>query len=202
MFFGAGDFSRSASYLRIYGILLTDTSLIVKCLLHWKASRSSAIGEKRKGVSHVDRRKRISVFTDGSCIGNPGKGGYCAIIRNGKTYRTITGSVSRSTNNRMELTAVIEGLSAVPHGSAVTVFTDSGYVERAINEGRLALWQQNGWHRIKTGEPVKNADHWLVLCELIRKRNLDVEFVKLKVHRANFFNNRADCLARMAAQMA
>ncbi len=150
----------------------------------------------------MEKQKRISVFTDGSCIGNPGKGGYCAIIRRGKEYRTITGSVSYSTNNRMELTAVIEGLSAVPHGSAVTVFTDSGYIERAVNEGRLDVWQQNGWCRIKTGEPVKNADRWLVLVDLIKNRKLDVSFVKLKAHKANYFNNRADCLARMAAQMA
>ncbi len=150
----------------------------------------------------MDKQKRISVFTDGSCLGNPGPGGYCAIIRRGKEQRTITGSVSHSTNNRMELTAVIEGLSAVPYGSSVTVFTDSGYVERAVNEGRLALWQQNGWRRIKTGEPVKNADRWLVLANVIKNSNLNVTFVKLKAHKANFFNNRADSLARMAAQMA
>ena len=118
----------------------------------------------------MDKRKRISVYTDGSCIGNPGKGGYCAIIRDGKHYRTINGNVSHSTNNRMELTAVIEGLSALPHGSAVTVFTDSGYIERAFNEGRVRVWMNNGWRRIKTGEPVQNADRFLVLCELIRKR--------------------------------
>ena len=148
----------------------------------------------------MDKRKRISVYTDGSCHGNPGKGGYCAIIRDGKKNRIITGSIPYSTNNRMELTAVIEGLSAVPHGSAVTVFTDSGYIERAVNEGRLIEWQKNGWHRIKTGEPVKNADRWLVLSELIRKSSLDVRFVKCKAHKANYFNNRADCLARQAAQ--
>lgn len=150
----------------------------------------------------MEKQKRISVFTDGSCLGNPGKGGYCAIIRRGKEQRTITGSVSYSTNNRMELTAIIEGLSAVPYGSVVTIYTDSGYVERAVNEGRLAIWQENGWRRIKTGEPVKNADRWLVLSEVIKNRNLDVSFVKLKAHKANYFNNYADSLARMAAQMA
>ena len=146
--------------------------------------------------------KRIQVFTDGSSFGNPGKGGYAAIIRNGKSNQIITGSVPNSTNNRMELTAVIEGLIAIPHDSAVTVFTDSGYIERAVNEGRLAVWQKNGWRRIKTGEPLKNADQWLVLCELIRNSNLDVQFVKLKAHRSNYFNNRADSLARTAALKA
>ena len=146
--------------------------------------------------------KRIQVFTDGSSFGNPGKGGYAAIIRNGKSNQIITGSVPNSTNNRMELTAVIEGLTAIPRDSAVTVFTDSGYIERAVNEGRLAVWQKNGWRRIKTGEPLKNADQWLVLCELIRNSNLDVQFVKLKAHKSNYFNNRADSLARMAALKA
>ena len=150
----------------------------------------------------MDKQKRILVFTDGSCMGNPGPGGYCAIILRGKEQQTITGNIPYSTNNRMELTAVIEGLSAVPHGSAVTVFTDSGYIERTVNEGRLALWQQNGWRRIKTGEPVKNADRWLVLSEIIRNRDLDVHFVKCRAHKANYFNNHADCLARMAAQKA
>ncbi len=147
----------------------------------------------------MDKRRRISVFTDGSCIGNPGKGGYCAIIRSGKKNRIITGNVPYSTNNRMELTAVIEGLSAIPHGSAVTVFTDSGYIERAVNEGRLIEWQKNGWHRIKSGEPVKNADCWLVLSELIKNHSLDVRFVKCKAHKANYLNNCADRFARQAA---
>ena len=147
----------------------------------------------------MDKRKRISVFTDGSCYGNPGRGGFCAIIRNGKESQTITGSVPFSTNNRMELAAVIEGLTAVPEGSAVTVFTDSGYIERAVNEGRLKEWQNNGWRRIKTGEPVKNADRFIVLCEIIRNRNLDVRFVKCMAHKANYFNNRADRLAKQAA---
>jgi len=150
----------------------------------------------------MEKQKRIRLFTDGSCIGNPGKGGYCAIIRRGKEQQTITGCVHCSTNNRMELTAIIEGLSAVPYGSAVTVYTDSGYVERAVNEGRLAVWQQNGWHRIKTGDPVKNADRWIVLSETIKNKDLDVSFVKLKAHKANYFNNLADHLARTAAQTA
>ena len=150
----------------------------------------------------MDKRKRISIFTDGSCLGNPGKGGYCAIIRNGRKHRAITGSVPHSTSNRMELRAVIEGLSAIPHGSAAMIFSDSSYVVSAINEGRLAIWQQNGWRRIKTGEPIKNADQWLVLCGIIRDNNLDVKFVKLKAHKANYYNNRADYLARMAAQEA
>ena len=148
------------------------------------------------------KRNKVLVYTDGSSFGNPGKGGYAAIIRNGNQHQSITGSVPWSTNNRMELTAVIEGLSAVTYGSSVTVLTDSQYVEKAFNDGLLDIWKQNGWRRIKTGEPLKNADQWLVLCELIRNSNLDVQFVKLKAHRSNYFNNRADSLARTAALKA
>lgn len=146
------------------------------------------------------KMKKILVYTDGSCFGNPGKGGYAAIIRNGNECQTITGSVPLSTNNRMELTAVIEGLSAVPYGSAVSVFTDSGYIERAFNEGRVDIWMSNGWRRIRTGEPVQNADRFLVLCELIQSKNLNVEFIKLKAHAINYYNNRADYFARKAAK--
>ncbi len=145
-------------------------------------------------------QKRIKVYTDGSCCGNPGKGGFAAIIRDGASHRAITGSIPFSTNNRMELTAVIEGLTAIAHGSAVTVFTDSQYVQKAFNEGHLATWQQNGWKRIKTGEPIQNADQWTVLVDIIRKHDLDVQFVKLKAHSSNHFNNLADHLARHAAK--
>ena len=145
------------------------------------------------------KRNKVLVYTDGSSFGNPGKGGYAAIIRNGNQHQSITGSVPWSTNNRMELTAVIEGLSAVTYGSSVTVLTDSQYVEKAFNDGLLDIWKQNGWRRIKTGEPIKNDDQWLVLANVIKERDLHVRFVKLAAHKANVFNNRADYLARQAA---
>ena len=146
------------------------------------------------------KENRVLVYTDGSCFGNPGKGGYAAIVRSGDAQWTITGSVPFSTNNRMELTAVIEGLSSVACGSAVTVLTDSQYVEKAVNDGYLDIWRQNGWRRIRTGDPVKNADKWLVLANTIRNKDLHVIFVKLKAHKTNAFNNHVDLLARQAAQ--
>ena len=152
---------------------------------------------KRKEVSRkLD--KEIAVYTDGSCVS--GKGGYCAIIRNGKSQRILCGSVPNSTINRTELTAVIKGLSAVPCGSSVTVYTDSAYVERAINEGRLTAWQKNGWHRIRTGAPVQNADCWLELSRVIHDARLETKFVKLKAHKGHYFNDCADRLARQAAR--
>lgn len=141
----------------------------------------------------------ISIYTDGSCYGNPGKGGYAAVIREKNHQRIITGGEDYSTNNRMELAGIIAGLSAVRPGSSVTIYTDSYYVTGAVNEGRLSVWQRNGWRRIRTGEPVKNADRWLVLLELMRKRNLRVRFVKVKAHKCNYFNNHADYLARKSA---
>ncbi len=110
----------------------------------------------------MDRRNQVSLYTDGSCDGNPGPGGYAAILKKGRFYREITGSVPHGSNNRMELLAVIKGLAEVKQSSTVTVFTDSAYVESAVNEGRLSQWQNNGWRRIRTLEPVKNADLWVV----------------------------------------
>lgn len=142
----------------------------------------------------------VMIYTDGSCCGNPGKGGYCAIIRQKHQSKIITGSEPISTNNRIELKAVISGLSAVESGAFVTVFTDSAYIERAINDGRLAVWQQNGWRRIRTGEPVQNAALWTELVALIHRRELSVRFIKVRAHKTNYFNNLADALAKEAAK--
>ena len=140
----------------------------------------------------MNRRIHVSVFTDGSCDGNPGRGGYAAIIKKGRYHKEIVGNVSHSTNNRMELMAVIKGLAEVKPCSCVTVFTDSAYVERAVNEGRLEEWKSNGWRRIRTGTPVLNKDQWLVLCETIKSKKLDVTFQKLTAHKGHYYNERVD----------
>ena len=142
------------------------------------------------------------VYTDGSCDGNPGRGGYAAIIRTGWCCKEIVGSVPHSTNNRMELQAVIKGLAEVKPCSNVTVFTDSAYVEQAVNQGRLDAWRSNGWRRIRTGEPVQNKADWLVLLDTIHGRKLNVRFQKLSAHKGHYFNERADFLARQAAKSA
>ena len=145
---------------------------------------------------------RIQIFTDGSCYGNPGPGGYCAIIRNGGYVRTVTGNVPYSTNNKMELMAVIKGLSAVRPHSAVTVFSDSYYITGAMNEGRVEQWRTNGWRRIKTGEPIQNREMWAELLRIIERKDLAVKYVKLKAHKGQKLNEMADLLARMAAKAA
>ena len=144
----------------------------------------------------------VSVYTDGSCATNPGPGGYAAIIKKGGFYREIVGGVQHSTNNRMEMMAIIQGLNQVKPRSSVIVYTDSGYVERAVNEGRVSQWESNGWKRIRTLEPVKNADLWKVLLSIIQSRNLDVKFQKIAAHKGDRFNERVDFLARRAAKAA
>ena len=147
-------------------------------------------------------RRRISLFTDGSCNGNPGPGGYAAIIRKGKYQKVVVGNVPYSTNNRMELLAITRGLKELKANSLVNVYTDSAYVERAINEGRLEVWQNNGWRRIRTGTPVMNADLWQNYISIIQQKNLDVKISKVAAHRGCFFNNRADFLAKKASRSA
>ena len=145
----------------------------------------------------------VSIYTDGSCNGNPGPAGYAAIIKKGgHYYREIVGREPYSTNNRMELTAVIKGLSIVKPNSNVTVYSDSQYVVAAVNEGRLGQWQKNGWRRIRTGEPVQNRDQWMVLCKTIKQRNLKVKFQKIAAHKGHHLNERVDFLARQAAKTA
>ncbi len=147
-------------------------------------------------------RRHVSLYADGSCVPNPGIGGYAAIIRDGRNQKEVIGRIAHCTNNRAELTAVIEGLARVEPNSLVTVFTDSGYVERAMNEGRLNIWRTNGWRRIKTGEPVQNADLWRTLSETIDARNLSLKVRKLPGHSGHPLNERADYLARRAAKTA
>ena len=147
-------------------------------------------------------RKPVSIYTDGSCNGNPGPGGYAAILKCGRFYKEVTGTVPHSSINRMELLAVIKGLSEVKPFSNVIVYSDSSYVVSAIIEGRLEQWKRNGWQRIKIGTPVLNRDQWQALCATIKDRNLVVRFQKLKAHKGNYFNERADFLARQAAKSA
>ena len=144
----------------------------------------------------------VSVYTDGSCDGNPGRGGYAAIIKTGRCFKEVVGSIPYATNNRMELQAVIKGLAEVRPCSDVTVFTDSAYVEQAVNQGRLEVWKENGWRRIRTGEPIRNKTDWLVLLDTIQEKKLNVRFQKLSAHKGHYFNERADFLARQAAKSA
>ncbi len=144
----------------------------------------------------------VSVYTDGSCDGSHGKGGYAAILKKRGFYKEVVGTIENATINRLELTAVINALAAVKPHSSVILYTDSGYVEKAVNEGRLAAWSLNGWRRIRTLEPVKNADLWKKLLSILRDRKLDVKFRKVAAHAGNRLNERVDLLARQAVKAA
>ncbi|CAM3296961.1 ribonuclease HI [Rhodothermus bifroesti] len=136
--------------------------------------------------------KRVLIYTDGACSGNPGPGGWAAILRFGHHEKVLTGAEPHTTNNRMELTAAIEALRALKESCDVELHTDSDYLVRAVEEGWLERWQQNGW-RTASRKPVENQDLWQALLEVMRRHR--VRFVKVKGHADDALNNRADRLA-------
>ena len=135
--------------------------------------------------------KKVTIYTDGACSGNPGPGGWGAILMYGKSKKELSGGEMSTTNNRMELTSVIKALEALKEPCDVSLYTDSQYVANAINLGWLESWQQKGWKR-KGGE-VKNPDLWVKLVPLLDKHKVTFEWVK--GHADNEYNNRCDELA-------
>ena len=134
--------------------------------------------------------KTVTLYTDGACSGNPGPGGWGAILIYNGIEKEISGGEADTTNNRMELTAVIRALSLLREPCAVTVTTDSQYISRAINEGWLTKWKAAGFTK-KGG--LKNAELWRELDGLLQKH--DVRFVWVKGHADNEYNNRCDKMA-------
>lgn len=140
---------------------------------------------------------KVYVFTDGACIGNPGPGGWSAIIRDGENEMTISGGDIHTTNNRMELTAVIMALKAIEGSKRdVVITTDSAYVVNAINQKWLLAWRKRGW-RLKTGGAVKNSDLWDELSHLINIHNCS--FVWVKGHNGHKENETCDRMATREA---
>lgn len=140
--------------------------------------------------------QEITVYTDGACSGNPGVGGWSAIVINENGTRKLSGAERETTNNRMELQGIIEGLKAVEGSQKkVSVYSDSAYAINSINEGWIYGWQLNGW-RTSSKEEVKNVDLWLELLDLMQKHK--VTFVKVKGHANNELNNECDSLAKNA----
>lgn len=136
--------------------------------------------------------KRVDIYTDGACSGNPGAGGYCAILIFNGIEKIVSGGEADTTNNRMELVAVIEGLKALKEPCEVDLYSDSQYVINAINEKWLDGWVQSGW-RAESKKSVKNVDLWQALIPLIKKHK--VNFIKVKGHSDNEYNNRCDKIA-------
>ena len=137
----------------------------------------------------------VKIATDGACKGNPGPGGWGALIRMGAHEREISGSEALTTNNRMELTAAIEGLKALTRPCRVTLVTDSNYVKDGITKW-VKGWQRNGW-RTADRKPVKNSELWQALISAAAPHRIDWQWVK--GHAGDPDNERADRLASDAA---
>ena len=140
-------------------------------------------------------KKKIIIYTDGACSGNPGKGGWGALLMFGSTVREISGYSPATTNNRMELSAAIEAIEALKEPCEVHLYSDSSYLVNAINEGWLKRWTANNW-KTAAKKSVENIDLWQKILALIRVH--DVTFHKVKGHSDNPYNNRCDELARQA----
>ena len=136
--------------------------------------------------------KTVDIYTDGACSGNPGVGGYCAILMYNGAEKVVSGYELETTNNRMELLAVIKGLEALKETCMVNVYSDSQYVVDAFLQNWVFSWQQNGW-KTAGKKAVKNPDLWLRLLELYNVH--EVTFIKVKGHSDNKFNNRCDKIA-------
>lgn len=137
--------------------------------------------------------KNVSIYTDGACSGNPGIGGWCAILIYNGVEKVISGYNKMTTNNRMELFAIVQGLGALKEPCKVALYSDSAYAINALNEGWLDGWRKSGWKTADKKE-VKNTDLWNDL--LIKAENHEVNFIKVKGHADNEYNNRCDKVAR------
>ena len=135
--------------------------------------------------------KEVQIYTDGACRGNPGRGGWGAILVWGKYERELSGGEEVTTNNRMELLAAISGLSALKERCRVTLYSDSKYLVDAFLEGWVESWRAHGWRRGR--DELKNPDLWQQLYALTEQH--EVEFVWVKGHNGHDYNERCDALA-------
>ncbi len=136
--------------------------------------------------------KSITIYTDGSCSGNPGPGGWAAVLTYGDQEKVVSGAAPNTTNNRMELTAALRALQALKEPCAVTLHTDSAYLVRAFTDGWLWNWKRNGWKNAKK-KPVENQDLWQALLE--QNQRHQITWIKVKGHADDAANNRVDGLA-------
>jgi ribonuclease HI len=139
--------------------------------------------------------KKITVYTDGACSGNPGPGGFAAILQYGEHEKEVCGGEHTTTNQRMELRAAIAALETLKESCHVLLHSDSAYLVNAFNQHWLDKWQRNGWLNSQK-QPVENKDLWERLLELSAKHR--IEWIKVQGHTDNLLNNRCDRLAREA----
>lgn len=140
-------------------------------------------------------KKEVEIYTDGACSGNPGAGGWAAVLLYKQHRKEASGAELETTNNRMELTAIIQGLRLLKESCKVTLYSDSAYSIDPFLQGWIYGWQMNSW-RTSGKDDVKNVDLWQQLLEELKKH--EVKFVKVKGHSDNELNNKCDALARAA----
>jgi ribonuclease HI len=140
--------------------------------------------------------KHVQLITDGACLGNPGKGGWACILRYGEHKRELYGCEPYTTNNRMELTAAIEGLKRLKESCSVEIITDSEYLKNGITKW-IQEWKRNGWQN-KEKQPIKNQDLWMALDQLVSAHQTQWKWTK--GHASHEDNNRCDELATRAAR--
>ena len=143
-------------------------------------------------MSETKPLKTVDIYTDGACSGNPGPGGWAAVLRFGVHEKELSGSMPHTTNNRMEVFAVISALGALKERCHVRIHSDSAYVVNAFKQGWIDNWQKRGW-KTSDGKPVENQDLWRLLLIVVRKH--EVEFIKVPGHANCAENNRCDELA-------
>lgn len=143
-------------------------------------------GKKEKNL------KEVKLYTDGACSGNPGPGGYGAILIYNGVEKEISGAEKETTNNKMEIMAVLEGLKMLKEPCSVTIYSDSAYVVNSINQGWIYGWKKNNWRK-KDKSVVKNIELWEEMLRLMSIHK--VKFIKVKGHSDNEYNNRCDTLA-------
>lgn len=143
------------------------------------------------------RKKTVIVFTDGACSGNPGPGGWASLLQWNKQEKTITGGESQTTNNRMEMRAVIEALNALNQPCHVKIHSDSALIVKAFKQGWINAWLKRGWKKANK-KPVENQDLWEEMLAAMQPH--DVEWIKVKGHADNERNNRVDKLAVEASK--
>ncbi len=137
--------------------------------------------------------KKVTLYTDGACSGNPGKGGWAAILSYNNHEKVLSGGENQTTNNRMELMAVIAGLSALKEGCSVEIYSDSAYVVNAFLQGWTTNWIENNW-KTASNKQVQNVDLWQKLLKLTAGH--EISWNKVKGHADNELNNRCDKIAR------
>ena len=139
----------------------------------------------------------IKIYTDGSCLQNPGNGGWAAIINIDNEIKKISGSVKDTTNNKMELMAPIKALQEVKKQQPIEIYTDSQYVKLGITDW-IHKWIKNNWQTSKK-EPVKNKELWMQLYELVK--SYEIKWIWVKAHAGNTLNEEVDLLAKQAAEL-